>query len=138
MKHFFIDTTSVLIDFLSGREPFASDAAKLFDLAYRGQVVLYAASISFSNGYYIIAKQYRELNARALLADMLPWLTVTDVSAGVLRQGLSSGFADFEDALQYYSARTNPTVKAIVTRNAKDFDLAEIPVITPAFAIALG
>jgi hypothetical protein len=101
-------------------------------------VTLYAASISFSNCYYIITRQYRGLNGRALLADMLPWLTVTDVSAAVIKQGLSSGFADFEDALQYYSARSNPLIEAIVTRNAKDFALADIPVIEPALAVVLA
>lgn len=80
MRHFFVDT-NVLIDYLSGREPFVDDAAELFNLAFAGQVALYAASISFSNCYYIISRQYRGLNGRALLADMLPWLTVTDVSA---------------------------------------------------------
>jgi len=71
MRHLFVDT-NVLIDYLSGREPFADDAAALFQMAFNGQVVLYAASISFSNCYYIISKRYRGLNARALLAEMLP------------------------------------------------------------------
>ncbi|MFD2721498.1 type II toxin-antitoxin system VapC family toxin [Hymenobacter monticola] len=137
MRHFFVDT-NVLIDYLSGREPFASDAAVLFDLAFTGRVTLYAASISFSNCHYIISRQYRTLNARALLADILPWLAVTDVSADVIAQGLTSGFTDFEDALQYYSARSNPLVEAIVTRNGKDFTLANIPVMEPALAIMLA
>lgn len=137
MRHLFVDT-NVLIDYLSGREPFADDAATLFQLAFTGQVVLYAASISFSNCYYIISKQYRGLNARALLADMLPWLTVTDVSGTVIAQGLASGFADFEDALQYYSAHSNPLIEAIVTRNVKDFALADIPVMEPTLAVMLA
>ena len=137
MRHFFIDT-NVLIDYLSGREPFADDAAALFNLAFTGRVVLYAASISFSNCYYIINRQYRGLNARQLLADMLPWLTVTDVSGTVIAQGLASGFADFEDALQYFSARANPLVEAIVTRNVKDFGQADIPVMEPALAVMLA
>lgn len=137
MRHFFIDT-NVLIDYLSGREPFVDDAAALFNLAFTGKVVLYAASISFSNCYYIIGKHYRNLNGRALLADMLPWLTVTDVSGAVIKQGLTSGFTDFEDALQYYSARANPLIEAVVTRNVKDFVLADIPVMEPALAVILA
>jgi predicted nucleic acid-binding protein len=35
MRHFFIDT-NVLIDYLSGREPFVDDAAELFNLAFTG------------------------------------------------------------------------------------------------------
>lgn len=137
MRHFFVDT-NVLLDYLSGREPFVNDAAALFNLAFTGQVVLYAASISFSNCYYIVGKQYRGLNARALLADILPWLTVTDVSGAVIAQGLASGFTDFEDALQYYSARSNPLVEAIVTRNVRDFLLADMPVMEPALAVILA
>jgi len=137
MRHFFIDT-NVLIDYLSGREPFVDDAAQLFNPAFNGQITLYAASISFSNCYYVITKQYRILNSRALLADILPWLTVTDGSATVIQRGLASGFPDFEDALQYCSARSNPLIEAIVTRNVKDFALAEMPVVEPALAVALG
>jgi predicted nucleic acid-binding protein len=136
MKHFFVDT-NVLIDYLSGRRPFADDAAYLFDQAVAGKVQLYIASISISNSYYIISRHYRTINIRALLTDLLPWITITDVSATVMQQALTSSFTDFEDALQYFSALTMPPIEAIVTRNVKDFGAATLPVMEPAMAISL-
>jgi len=136
MKHLFVDT-NVLIDYLSGRRPFADDAADLFNQAVAGIVKLYIASISISNSYYIIARHYRNVNIRALLIDLLPWIAITDVPAAVVQQALTSPFADFEDALQYFSALTMPQIEAIVTRNVKNFGPAELPVMEPAMAISL-
>jgi predicted nucleic acid-binding protein len=136
MRHFFVDT-NVLIDYLAGRRPFADDAADLFNQAIAGKVQLYMASISISNSYYIISRHYRNLNIRALLLDLLPWVIITDVSADVMQQALHSTFTDFEDALQYFSALTVPQIEVIVTRNGKDFGTAGLPVVEPAMALTL-
>lgn len=53
--------------------------------------------------------------------------TPTTVDASVVRQALDSGFTDFEDALQHYSAMT-VDAECIVTRNKKDFSSSEIPI----------
>ena len=42
---------------------------------------------------------------------------------------LSSGWKDFEDAVQYYSAKSNPLISGIITRNAKDFKLSELKIM---------
>ena len=42
-----------------------------------------------------------------------------------MKSALSSGFTDFEDALQYCSAQT-VDADCIVTRNKKDFSASEI------------
>ena len=49
------------------------------------------------------------------------------VDASVVRQALDSGFTDFEDALQHFSAKA-VNADCIVTRNKKDFECSEIPV----------
>lgn len=136
MKHLFLDT-NILIDLLSGRAPFGADAVALFTAAHIRQIRLYASGISISTCHYIIERHHPHLDIRALLSQLLPQLTITEVSATVIQQALDSAFADFEDALQYFSARSNPLIEAIVTRNVKDFAPADIPVMEPALAVML-
>lgn len=50
MKHIFMDT-NVVIDFLANRQPFALDAAKLFNLGVDGKVILHILAVSYNNIY---------------------------------------------------------------------------------------
>jgi len=50
MKQVFMDT-NIVIDFLANRQPFAMDAAKLFDLAVNGKVRIFIAAVSYNNIY---------------------------------------------------------------------------------------
>lgn len=49
----------------------------------------------------------------------------------VVRNVLYSGFKDFEDSLQNYTAVKLGAIDAILTRNLKDFRKSEIGVLTP-------
>ncbi|MDO7846919.1 PIN domain-containing protein [Hymenobacter sp. M29] len=135
MKHLFLDT-NILIDLLSGREPFG--AVALFAAAHARQMHLFASGLSISTCHYILERHHPQLNGRALVRQLLPLLTITEVSATVIQQALDSAFADFEDGLQYYLASSNPLVEVIVTRNVKDFLPADIPVIEPTLAVLLA
>jgi protein associated with RNAse G/E len=48
---------------------------------------------------------------------------------------LNSEFNDFEDALQYFSAKLNTNINGIVTRNGVDFKHSSISIFTPEEAI---
>jgi hypothetical protein len=61
-------------------------------------------------------------------------LTITDVlvmDREVVFQALNSGFSDFEDALQNFSAIKTGSIEVIITRNIKDFKNSTIGVLTP-------
>jgi hypothetical protein len=49
----------------------------------------------------------------------------------VVSNALNSGFKDFEDGLQHFSALKNGEIDVILTRNLKDFSQSEIGVLTP-------
>jgi predicted nucleic acid-binding protein len=51
------------------------------------------------------------------------------VDAKAIDLALSSEFKDFEDAIQYFVARSN-NVEILLTRNLKDYSEAKIPVMT--------
>lgn len=64
------------------------------------------------------------------ISDMISICEVADVDRGVVEQALSSGFTDFEDALQYFSAK-KWDADIIITRNKKDFANSQLPIYEP-------
>lgn len=47
----------------------------------------------------------------------------------VIDMALKSGWRDFEDAVQNFSAVADPQISAIITRNTKDFKNSTLEVI---------
>jgi len=47
----------------------------------------------------------------------------------VIDRALNSGWRDFEDAVQNFSAEANPLITGIITRNQKDFRHSELKIV---------
>jgi len=135
MKHIFLDT-NVVIDFLADRQPFSLDAAKLFDLAIDGKVIIYISAISYNNIYYILRHSLTNNATIKLLEELSEITEIAEVTNDVIRKSLKSDFKDYEDAIQYYCALGISEIDFIVTRNGKDFKKSTLPVLTPIEAIA--
>lgn len=129
MEKLFVDT-DVVMDLLSGREPFHTPAAKLFSLADKSKVDIFVSSLSFANLNYILSRQFTADIARKKLLAFKTLVTVLPVNDKIVELALSSEFSDFEDGMQYYTAIEN-NLNIILTRNLRDFKLAQIAVLTP-------
>ncbi|MFM7014841.1 MAG: type II toxin-antitoxin system VapC family toxin [Bacteroidota bacterium] len=129
MEKLFVDT-DVVLDLLSARQPHYKHAAELFSLADIGSVRLYVSSLTFANVHYLLSKQLSASESRKLLLRFKTLVTVIAVGDKIVELALSSSFADFEDAIQFYAAIEN-NVSILLTRNLKDFKKATIPVMTP-------
>ena len=130
MKSVFLDT-NIIIDFLTNRVPFSQSALKLFNLAENGKLELNISSLSFTTIYYVLRKNNSHkaiLNSLILLLDLC---NVLPVNQSIIEQSIKSGFTDFEDAVQYYSALQNKNCSVIISRNAKDFKSATLKVMLP-------
>jgi len=128
--------TNIVIDFLANRQPFAMDAAKLFDLAVKGKVRIFIAAVSYNNIYYILRQSMPGNATLRLLEELADMTEITDVTAVGIRQSLKTDFKDYEDAIQYHSALSIPDLDFIVTRNTKDFKKSKLAVLTPTEALA--
>lgn len=128
MKKVFLDT-NVVIDLLDKREPFWSDAAALFTLAYNQKIKLYVSPLTYGTAAYLLRK-HGKAELKQLLENLRRLSKVTTVSGKEVDNALASPFDYYEDALQYYSAMREH-VDVIVTRNKKDFILSKIPVLSP-------
>jgi predicted nucleic acid-binding protein len=135
MKHIFMDT-NVVIDFLANRQPFALDAARLFNLAVKEKARVYISAVSYNNIYYVLKQSLTNKATIKLLEDLAEITEITDVTNAIIRQSLKTDFKDYEDAIQYYCALSIPKIDFIVTGNTKDFKKSTLPVLTPAEAIS--
>ncbi len=130
MIHAFIDS-DVLLDVVTGRLPFSREAGAIFTLIEKNRLRGYASSLSFSNLYYVLRKHASHARVIKSLMNLSDLLEILEVDQHAVKLALKSGFKDFEDALQCYSAQSNPEINVILTRNIKDFALSELPVMTP-------
>jgi len=127
MKHYLVDT-NVVIDMLLDRED-ADAACAVFDGAERGEYVLHLCALSFTTIYYSLRKilsREQRIQALTLLSENLK---VANVDHEVIDLALKSGWKDFEDAVQNFSAVVDPEVTSIITRNTKDFKDSSLEVV---------
>jgi predicted nucleic acid-binding protein len=126
----FLDT-DVLFDFLSGRQPFAHQAGRIFECVEQGEIKACTSSLCFNNMYYVLRKSNSHRKVISKLEELLNFLVVLPVNGAMLKNAMRSAFMDFEDAVQYQCAVTRKQVSVIITRNSKDYRHAEIPVMSP-------
>ena len=132
----FLIDTNIVLDLLLDRMPFADDAAQLFDQAERGNISAVLCGTTVTTIFHIAAKTIGARKARQAVGELLSLCEVAPVSRAVLEAGIASDFQDFEDAVLAAAAR-GAGVDAIVSRNAKDFRKAGIPVYDAAQAVEL-
>lgn len=138
MTHRLFFDTNVLLDHLLDREPFADDAAELWSMAERREVVGCIAALSFNFVYYIVRHQADERAARRAIKGLRDVFEVVEVDHQIINQAIDAGtrgFGDFEDAIQHACAiRTGATY--LVTRDPTGFKRSEVPVVSPEAYLA--
>ena len=130
MKKVFLDT-NIIVDLIADRKPFSRHAIEIFNKAEEKKIKLFTYSHSIATTHYLMKKYLDEKTLRAVLYNLLDYLTVIPVDLDVLKKGLRSNHKDFEDAIQILCASTVEKIDCIITRNTKDFRKCEILVLTP-------
>jgi predicted nucleic acid-binding protein len=130
VKTVFVDT-NVILDFLLKNPGFFHDSKKIFGLVELGRVRAFISSSSVTDIFYISRKKLTVPIARMAIEDILNLFEVVNVDKSDLRGALAIPIADVEDALQVWCAK-KAGVETIITNNTKDFQGADIPVVTSA------
>ncbi len=128
-KRVFIDS-DIILDLLCRREPFYQDAAELFTMGDSRKIQLVTTSIVFANVFFIIRKILGIEKAKEMLRKLRIIVSVISANEKVVDLALNSGFSDFEDGLQSFTARENG-IKILITRNIKDYRESDLLVQTP-------
>jgi predicted nucleic acid-binding protein len=126
-KHYLVDT-NVVIDMLLDRED-ADAACAVFDGAERGDYYLHICALSFTTMFYSLRKILSREDRIDALTQLKEAMEVAAVDGNVIDMALKSGWKDFEDAVQNFSAVVDPQISAIITRNTKDFKDSSLEVV---------
>ena len=131
----FLDT-NVVIDVIARREPFFEDSCEVLSLCETGKADGVVSAITFCTISYVLRKFSTADTLRHQIRDLRNTLPPVDLTASLLDKAISSTIADFEDAVQFYSA-VYTDADFIITRNAKGFPQDGIPVLSPTAFLQL-
>jgi len=102
----------------------------LFTFGDMKKIELFTSPTVFCNVFYILRKEIGIENAKTALRKLRLIINIIDSSEKTIDCALNSDFADFEDAIQCYTAQDHQ-ISTIITRNIKDYKTAGILVQTP-------
>lgn len=130
MDKILIDT-DVILDFFFDRKPFSEFASEIFNLCEEKKILGYTTPVIICNVYYLLSKYSKHEIIIKKIRELLNIIDVLKMDKVIVIEALNSNFKDFEDALQNFSAIQNGEIKAILTRNIKDYKKSDLAVFTP-------
>ena len=129
IKKVFVDS-DVVLDVLCTRIPYYEYAAKIFSLADMKKLTVYTTSLVVANVYYILRKAIGIEKSKEALRKLRLLVNIIPIQEREVDIALNSSFADFEDALQYYTAIKHG-METLLTRNIKDYKEKDLIIQTP-------
>lgn len=115
----FLDT-NVVIDFCGQRAPFFDAAAEIIDMAKRGEIDLVISSLSFVNAAYVLRKQFERHTLDMKLCQLMDLCKVSKVDGDMIKAAINRQSYDFEDCVQFMSAKSRKA-DVVITRDQKSF-----------------
>jgi predicted nucleic acid-binding protein len=127
---YFLDS-DVILDFLLDRDPFNFSADEIFEKGYSKEIQIYFSSLTVANIHYLLRKHYGNEGALNKITELVSFCKILPVSEREIFAAMKSGFSDFEDAIQHFTAIQMPEIEGIITRNLSDYRKSQLPVFTP-------
>ena len=126
----FVDT-NIIIDALTGREPFRESAEQIFMLAANQLQDMYITAGSATDIYYLIKKHLHNTEqSKNTMSKLYQLFGILDVTANDCQDALLSNMNDYEDAVVSCCAKRNQ-MDYIVTRNIKDYKQSKVKALLP-------
>ena len=122
--------TNVLLDVLLGRGPWFHEASLLCNMVDDRRVRGSASAISCNNMYYVLRRVLGRERALSSVLRLLEGLEVVALDRKVILAAAAVTMGDFEDAIQYVSAR-QAGADYLVTRDIRDFPQGTPEVLVP-------
>jgi|SRR5699024_5909277 len=127
--------TNICLDAALYRSPFAVHAYEIIERSEKNEFSGMVAGHSLDTMFYLLRKRKNKNETYELLKDYRRAFGVCAVTQSVIDDALDSNWNDFEDAIQYYSAK-ECGCDAVVTRNTTDFTASDLPVFSPGEFLA--
>lgn len=123
--------TNIIIDALTGREPFRETAEQIVLLAANQIEDMYITASSAIDIYYLIRKHLHDTDhSKSTMSKLYELFHILYVTSGDCHAALTSGVKDYEDAVVSCCASRN-RMDYIVTRNIQDYERSKIKAILP-------
>ena len=123
--------TNIIIDALTGREPFRESAEQIFMLAANVIEHMYITAGSATDIYYLMRKHLHNTEqAKDTVSKLYQLFGILDVTAKDCHDALLSDMKDYEDAVISCCAKRNQ-MDYIVTRNIKDYEKSKVKALLP-------
>ena len=103
MTRILIDA-DVILDFFFDRKPFSEFASAIFSLCEGNKIKGFVTPVTYSNVYYLLRQTARHEKVIEKLTQLLSITDILAMDQNIVLLALNSGFKDFEDALQHFSA----------------------------------
>lgn len=123
--------TNIIIDTLTGREPFRESAEQIFMLAANQIEDMYITASSATDIYYLVRKHLHNTEqSKNAMSKLYQLFGILDVTANDCQDALLLDMKDYEDAVISCCAKRNQ-MDYIVTRNMKDYEHSKVKVLLP-------
>ena len=122
--------TNVVLDVLCDRASFADDSERLLNLCETDSVDGCLSALSIPNLVYITRKELDLESVENVVRTLETTLAIVDLKASDIKEAAALRWKDFEDALQFVTAK-RIEADCVITRNARDFADEGMAVITP-------
>ncbi len=125
----FLDSDTLLDVVL--KRPYMLDAQRVLNLIEKKKVRGFTSPVILTNIFYILSKETNREQALIHIKSLKKIMKISPVNQRIIGQALQSQFADFEDAVQHFSA-LSCKVNFLITRNKKDYKHSKIRVTDAA------
>lgn len=123
--------TNIIIDAVTGREPWNKEAEQIFILSANRFIDSYITSSSVTDIYYLIRKHLHDIGeAKKVMGKIFSLFTIAEVTSVDCIDALQLDIKDYEDAVVANCASRND-IEYIITRNVKDFMNSSVKAIQP-------
>lgn len=123
--------TNIIIDALTGREPFKKEAEQIFMFAANRIEDMYITANSATDIYYLVRKHLHSIEqAKSVMSKLYELFYILDVTASDCKEALLTEMGDYEDAVISCCATRNH-MDYIATRNIKDYEKSKVQAILP-------
>lgn len=123
--------TCVIVDVLQKREPFYKAAMDIVLAVSNHRCLGILTAKSITDIYYILRRSIHNKNeVRKLLRVLFTLFDVEDTFSTDCQLATGSPMKDYEDAIMVQTA-LRVGADCIVTRNLKDYALADLPIFSP-------
>ena len=129
----FIDS-DIILDVLLKRVDFYKESYAIVVLCEQEEVILYTSSSIILNVQYIGGKiSSKKTVAKTIYYLVENFIEVINPTKQTILKAYDSDFSDYEDAIQYFTAKDSGLIDFFISRNVKDYNKATnaLPVLTP-------